>query len=286
MTYCGPSSSVAPDRLRAIDADRWAFQPKIDGVYCTITTDSRGRVANMLYRSGKLVSLGDADGLPGQYIGLPDSTIYGELEAQTESATRARSARGFALVHLFDAGRIAGRSIAAEPYSARYGWLHRWQAHVECYEPDVASAEFARRDGNGVPHDVLGQFCKASAGAVRRMPIVSLYRGHGAAESLWAEHVERSGGEGVVAVRLDAPLGRRGGKCKCRATTTLDCLVVDVGARAAVLSYRGHSFAVSAGCKAAQGMRQGDVVEVLANGWHEKSVTPKHARVLRVRRDV
>jgi hypothetical protein len=284
MTYAGPSSSLTPDRLDALDS-RWATMPKLDGVYCTATTDRAGRVANLLYRSGGLVSHGDADGLRGQYVGLPDATIVGELEAQTEASTRARATRGYALLHVFDVARLDGRSVASEPFSARYGLLHRWHAAVECYEPDVATAEHWRRDATGLPHDVLGRFCKPQRGALRRLPIVPLHRGAGAALALWSQFVERSGGEGVVACRLDAPLGRRGAKVKCRATDTIDCLVVDVGPRAARLAYRGRPFVLSSACKAAQGMQRGDVVEVRINGWTEAASLPKHPRIVRIRRD-
>lgn len=283
--YCGPSSSLAPDQFATLD-HRWAYQPKLDGAFCTVTTDRRGTITNMLYRSGRTVGSTDADGLRGQYIGLPDAVLYGELEAQTEASVRARAARGFALLHVFDIGRVAGRSVERDAYSARYGLLHEWQAHVECYEPDAARAEWFRRDSAGLAHDVLGRFCRPQRGALRRLPIVPMHRGQDAGRSLWSSYVEREGGEGVVAVRLDAPMGRHGAKRKCRATTTLDCLVVSVGGKAAVLSYRGHSFVVSAACKAAADARPGDIVEVLANGWQESSVCPKHARIVRLRYDL
>jgi hypothetical protein len=282
--YAGPSSSLPPDRLASLDS-RWACMPKRDGVYCTVTTDRRGTISNLLYRSGQLVSLTDADGLRGQYIGAPDATLVGELEAQTEASIRARTTRGYALLHVFDVARMDGRSLHSQPFSQRYGMLHQWQAAIECYEPDAAQAEWWRRDVNGDAHDVTGRFCTPMRGALRRLPIVPLHRGTGAGRALWDAYVEREGGEGVVACRLDAPLGKRGGKKKCRAVQTLDALVVSVGPRAAVLSYAGRTFAVSAMCKAAQGMRRGMVAEVVANGWTEASSIPKHARIVRVRAD-
>ena len=285
MTYAGPSSSLTPDRLASLDA-RWACMPKLDGVYCTATTDRAGRIANLLYRSGGLVSHGDADGLRGQYVGLPDATIVGELEAQTEASVRARTTRGYALLHVFDVARLDGRSVASEPFSARYGLLHRWHAAVECYEPDVATAEHWRRDAAGLPHDVLGRFCKPQRGALRRLPIVPLHRGAGSALALWSQFVERSGGEGVVACRLDAPLGKRGAKVKCKPVDTISATVLAVGPRAARLSYRGHPFVVSAAGKAARGLAPGLVVDVRHDGWYESSVTPKFARIVRQRPDL
>lgn len=282
--YCGPTSSLPVEKLLTLDC-RWAFQPKIDGVYCTVTTDANGRIANMLYRSGERVTTHDSDGLIGQYIGLPDSVVHGELEAQTEASLRARATRRFACVHLFDASRIASSNVTTSPFYERYGWLQRWRAYVDCYEREACTPVVTRRDENRFVRDVLGRFVRPAKGAVVRFPIVPNVFGRGAVRGLWASFVE-TGGEGVVAIRLDAPFGARGAKKKCRATTTFDCVVTAVSPRVAQLVYRGYSFVVSAAGKAAIGIRPGDLVEVAANGWYEGSIKPKHARIVRVRRDI
>lgn len=278
----GAGARLAPERGLALDPRRWAWQPKVDGTFVRAATDRDGRIASLLHRSGAHVSAADADGLVGLSLGLPDAVLLGELEAHTEAGVRARAARGWPALHLFDCARFLGRDVAARAYGERHGLLHRWQADVECYG-EVQRADWWTGDATGRAHDARGRFCRAVPRDLRRLPIVPLARGRGAAEALWRSHVEVGGGEGLVAVRLDAPLGARGAKRKVKASETLDCVVLSVGRAAARLSWRGLTFVVSAKGKT---LAPGQVVEVACDGWYERRATPRFARIVSVRADL
>jgi hypothetical protein len=274
--YCGAGARLTPERGLALDANRWAWSPKIDGVYARVSLDRRGRIANVLGRNGRPVA--DAADLIGVLAGRPDSVLHGELEAHTEAGNRISSSRGWRALHLFDVTRHAGRDASWLGYSDRYDLLRRDREQL-------ASAGFVNpwvSDDHGDAHDAAtGRYCKAIPRDARRLPIVPLVRG--SAESLWRQFVEVEGGEGLVAVRLDAPARARGAKRKIKQTDTIDATVVAVDANAAVLTWRGHSFVVSA---RGATCTPGDVVEVKHDGWYEAGVTPRFARIVRNRHDL
>lgn len=279
--YSGATARLAPERGLALDPRRWAWQEKRDGVYCQARTDRHGRISDLRYRSGQPVSALDADGLLDLDTGLPDAVLCGELEAQTEAGRRARSARGRAHLHLFDCSRWNGRYVAPLPYAERHGLLYRWQANIECY-----TGEQEYRDRRGNWHDATsGDFVRPTIRNLSRLPIVPLHRGKGSAEQLWRQHVELEGGEGLVAVRLDAPLGARAAKRKLKRANTLDCRILCVDGGVACVSWLDKTFYLSARGRWSR-LVPGQVVEVRADGFYERGATPRFARIVRVREDL
>ena len=95
--------------------------------------------------------------------------------------------------------------------------------------------------------------------------------------------MEREGGEGLVAVRLDAPATAKNAKRQIKNTDTIDAVVVAADERALVVSYAGHRFAVSC---VGRTYLVGEVVSIAHDGWFETSVTPRFARVVRSRPDL
>lgn len=284
LDYAGAGTRLDPEKGLGLDHRRFAFQKKVDGAYVRVTTDRRGCIATLMLRSGEVVSTREADGLVGLALGLPDSVLHGELTSHTESGIRERQLLGYAAIHVFDASRMLGRSVAQLGYCERYGWLHRWQADVECYG-EIPRGDWWNTDDEGNAHDpATGRFVRPVPRDLRRLPIVPLHRGKGAGEQLWASYVEREGGEGIVAVRLDAPLGAKNAKRKIKRSETLDVRIVEVGARAVRVEWRGHVFVVSAAKKAQ--LAVGEVWEMVADGWYETSVTPRFARLVRRRDDL
>ncbi len=277
LDYAGAGARLAPERGLALPHLAWAWQPKIDGTYARVTLDGRGRVLRVMSRSGS--PLQAAADLVGIIAGPPDSVLHGELEAHTEAGVRHANTRGWAALHLFDASRLDGRDVSREPYAARYGALHRAQAQLEdrgdgrrCdWTDDATGRHHAARDG---------RFVAAIPRDLRRLPIVPMARGRAAGESLWRSHVEVGGGEGLVAVRLDAPLGARGAKRKIKATDTIDAVCVASTPGGSTLSYAGQTFAVGSVCQV------GAVVEVAHDGWYESAAVPRFPRVLRSRDDL
>jgi ATP-dependent DNA ligase len=283
LDYAGASSRLAPDRGLALPGDRWGWQPKLDGVYARATTDAAGRIVELRHRSGEAIPLADCDGLPGLATGLPNATLHGELEAGTECGRRSAALRGYPVLHLFDISLAAGRSLARLPYLDRYQALHRWQADVEELGR-ISRGDWWEVDATGRAHDpATGRYCRAVPRDLRRLPIVELARGVGAGQRLWREHVDREGGEGIVAVRLDAQLGARDSKRKIKATDTLDCVVVEVRGRVARVAYAGRAFSLRVGVTP---MRVGETVEVAHDGWYEAAPTPRFARLVRRRPDL
>jgi hypothetical protein len=283
LDYAGAGSRLAPSAGLALDPSRWAWQVKVDGVYARISTDRAGRIATMLHRSGAPVAVADAGGLYGLATGMPDAVLHAELEAGTEAGRRAAASRGWVAAHLFDCSRLLGRNVASLPYSDRYGRLLRWQAQVEC-DGTLSRDDWWQLDEQGDAHDpATGRYCRAVPRDLRRLPVVELARGVGAGQRLWQSAVDREGGEGLVAVRLDAQLGVRGAKRKIKATDTIDAAVVAVFGRVATCSYAGVMFSLRVGSSA---VRVGEVVEVAHDGWYESSTTPRFARLVRRRPDL
>jgi len=218
--------------------------------------------------------------LAGELIHLPNSLLVGELDLWTEAATRTVATRGWQCVHLFDAVRIGGRHVGHLPYRTRRDLLWRGQSQVECYGPSLPWY----RDRNGDAHDrTTGRYVKERDRGWRLAPIVP-QRSARLADSAWQDWVHAVGGEGVVAVNLDAPLGARKSKLKCKPVDTLDAVVLSVASKTVCLEWRGHRFTCTrvkrAPCSA------GDIVEVCHAGWYESSITPRFATILRVRADL
>jgi len=270
--YCGargPLTLAAAESLRG-----YAYQPKIDGCYSRIETSGSGHVIRAITRAGQPLRCG----LEGLATGMPSAVLHAEVEAHTEAGIRAAATTGYARAHLFDVTSIDGRDLTAAPYADRYAALHSYQTQAEMRREDPW-----RRDRQGDHHDTAGRYCVPVPVDYRRFPIVRQVRGPNAARELWREHVERGGGEGIVAVALAATVGKRRAKLKIKPTDTIDARVVSVDASAATLVYAGHQFLVSA---RGVPVRPGEVVEVAHSGWYETSVTPRFARIVRVRIDL
>ena len=279
--YAGPTARLKRERGLALDPKRYGWMPKVDGAYCRLTTAGSGRIASAMTRECRPLTEWCRH-LLCRAVGLSDSVLYGEFEAHSESGARASSARGEAWIHLFDCSRVMGRNVSSLPFAERYGWLHRWQAAEESGADGTWQLDAGYR-----PHDTAtGRFARTTAAAIRALPIVPLVRTRGAAQDLWTSYVTRGGGEGLVAVNLSAPLGKRSAKVKIKATETIDAVVVRHDRGGAVLSYAGHAFVVVCRGAVNSQLAPGVVVEVAHDGWYETSVTPRFARILRVRTDL
>lgn len=255
--------------------------PKLDGCCARVRLDEHGRVASVMSRVG--VELRDGRELLGIPLGFPDSILWGELESITEASHRAVATRGWRALHLWDAERSDGRDLSSLPFATRHGELHRGQSYVEG-ERRHRDLRAARLDARGVVHDLAGRFAPHAAPRdLRRFPVVPLALGPGAGPALWREHVERLGGEGVVGARLDAPIGRREAKVKIRDGREIDAVIVALDTGAARLVWAGRTFVCSA---RRAGLQVGQVVAVKIDGWTERTSTPKHPRIVRVRPDL
>ena len=210
---------------------RWAVQLKVDGVYARVSLDGQGRIASIVSRQGVPYRGADIADLLGVQVGEPGSVLVGELEAQTEASLRARAARGYPLIHLFDCLWFGGRRIAEQPYRYRYGALQHMAARREMQTRDRAHCS----DRRGADHDARGRYTRHIPRAWRRTPIVEM-RPVSEVERLYDDLVARDGAEGLVLVATDAPAGARASKRKLKPRYTVDGQVVSVGDRRAVIS--------------------------------------------------
>lgn len=277
--YAGATTRISIEEAVKLDPAKWGFQIKLDGCYARVELDAGGAIARVTSRAGR--ELREASDLLGIVAGAPYAVLHGELDAHTEAGNAAATARGWRNLHLFDVTAIGERDLKPDNYAERYAWLHRMQAALDLTEHGRVTTW--DRDATGRRHDQRdGRFVRGVPRDLRRLPIVPLVRGGGAAAQLWRAHVELAGGEGLVAVRLDAPHRARGGKRKVKATDTLDAVVLAYDVATARLIHRGREFLAPAN---GLELARGQVVEVLCDGYYA-SGTPRFARIVRERRDL
>lgn len=256
--------------------------PKYDGVMVRAITDGAGWVRHLLLRSGEPAPAA-ARAAFARVRHAPDAVLVGELEAMTEAGQRVAARRGYPLIHLWDAQRIAGRDVAGEAFAARRDALQRAIVQLETADPDRPWV----MDGHGAAHDrTTGRFKKAVPQSWRRMPVAPSLPADAAARA-WSEWVDGATIdapiEGLVACKVDAPIGRRGAKSKVKRRDTLDAVVLAADARAAIVTWNGYTFSCSA---VGRDLSPGHVVELAHEGWLERRVEPKHPRIVRVRSDL
>lgn len=294
--YAGANGRIDIARGLDLAPDRYGFMPKIDGAYSEIHTDQDGRIRMVLARNGNDL----AEQLPefiGMRIGLPGAVLQAEAELWTEAARRNRKARGYTALHLFDVSRYKNEYVARQPFASRRSLLSRWQDEAQSMR-SVREVPFgdrwrARRSG---------KIIRPAYENLKFLPLVPLVLGAGGAADLWRNHVEYGGGEGLVAVRLDAPMGKRSSKLKLKKTHTIDCVVIDRDRSCATLLWAGNVFAVACSGRKNEAIKAGDVVEVLCEGVYEEAdsttagrrrrdsvaarMTPRFPRIVRVRPDL
>ena len=248
----------------------YVLQPKQDGVYCLITTDRTGLVGTMRMRSGATPPLEIAR----QFVDVrwaPDSVLVCELEAFTEASERLAAVRGYRNAPIFDALRVSGRDVSSLPQSAR--------------RDSILRALEQLGEDHRIGRKRSGQFTHRRPRDFTRLPLVpelpvSAY------SSAMSEWVDTGDAEGLVVVAQSAPIGGRGAKRKHKRHEFLDALVLDRDKSAARVSWRGHQFIVSCQGEKNAAVRVGDVVEIKADGWCERTVSPKFPRIVRVRPDL
>lgn len=282
IDYAGATGRADRRELAGLGA-RVVVQPKLDGAYARVHLDRRGRIERVLRRDGREFGRDLVGHLVGAFVGWPGAVLVGELEAHTEAANRVAAIRGWRALHLFDCVRAhGGLYVAREPYHVRRDYLWRMQSEVVNLGCELPWYE----DVHGARSRATGRFVPATPTDWRLTPIVP-QRPAQRAEAAWDEWVAPGTDaiEGLVAVELDARLGARRAKRKVKLAQTLDCRLISARGGAAVVEYGGQRFAVSARGLGAD-VRPGSVVEVLCDGWHEKSATPRFARILRLRSDL
>jgi hypothetical protein len=233
----------------------------------------------------------------GLRIGLADSVLQAEAELWTESAKRNRKARGYTALHLFDVSRFRNEYVARQSFESRRSLLYRWREEAASVR-SVREVPFgdrwrARRSGKIV---------RSAAENLALLPLVPLAQGAGGAADLWRSHVEVGGGEGLVAVRLDAPMGKRSSKLKLKKTHSIDAVVIERDRTAAILMWAGNVFTVSCQGRKNESIKAGDVVEIVCEGVYEDAdsttagrrrvdsvgarMMPRFPRIVRVRPDL
>lgn len=284
VDYAGAAGRTTLEKAAQL-GPRFVLQPKHDGALARVHLDGRGRIDRVFQRSGREFGPELVGHLKGALVGRPDSVLVGELEAYSERSTRAAATRGWRLLHLFDCIRDGREYLARAPYEARRAALCSMRDEAEASGRGLPWAE----DELGRAHSLAtGRYVEAVPTDWRLTPIVE-QRPAQHAQAAWADWVAAVGGEGLVAVALDAPVGARGAKRKIKATDTLDCRVVRNGGEGVIaVEYGGTVFPVSARARGDAAIAVGDVVEVATDGWWETAVRPlpKNPRLVRRRVDL
>ncbi len=297
VDYAGPIQRLTLDKAERFAAKGWAFMPKVDGSYVELSTDATGRISRMVFRTGTQLDRGEHDGLLGLSIGLPLSTLVGELEVYSEHAVRTVEGveverdgkvrripgRGVRHLHVFDMVRHVGQYVAREPFSVRYGRILQWKSAVEAGETYGRWYE----DHTGRAHDsITGDFVQHARKNLVRLPIVPIAAGKAGLETLWQSHVEAGGGEGLVAVDLTAPIGRRGAKRKIKHHDYPSVTIVEVGPTGVRALFGSEVFRIPAMRLVRQGaVNVGEIWDVKADGFTDRGL-PRFARLVRCRPDL
>lgn len=267
----GAGTILSPDLARKLDSRKWAYQPKMDGGYATVTTDSNGAILTAISRSGRPWALHDLEGIRT----IPSAVLCCEIERHTEASAQAVLRRGWDLLHIFDAISLGDRDLTPATYAERYQAIVRAIAETE-----IAQAE--RLYAPGRHRAESGRYTHGAPLDVRRTPLVPMLRGEAGFDEMWSTYVEREQGEGLVAVRLDAKAGVRAAKRKVKTTDT-------VSARLTPGNGRGTAHVHIYGRRVIVGMpqnaRYGDVVDIAHNGFYNTG-EPRFARVVRKRFDL
>ena len=278
LDYCGPSSRLDISAILKLSPKRWGVMPKADGWYVHVYLDGRGKIERVLTRTGQPVPKAKLGDLVGCEVGAPDSVLAGELLDHN-------CGESYPVVQLFDAIRVNGPYLARERFRVRRDWLFRSQSWAECMgerrhygvEKPTQRIEQVR-----ARHKRSGRFCPAVPRTWERTPILPLMA-PGLAGELW-EQARAGDVEGLVAVALDAPLGRRGSKKKAKPVSDLDCVVLSVDPTGIVARVRGSETIVALGHRRGVDVVVGDIIEVEHEGWYASG--PRFARLARVRRDL
>jgi hypothetical protein len=272
MTYAGARGRL--ELAAAPTSSRFAVQPKHDGQYAVAHTDRAGAIFAVTARSGREISTD----LVGVDTGCPWSELVGEYSGHTEAGRRRAAHHGHDDLVVFDASRLDGRRLDAEPYRARRDLLYRARGRAM----DVDDRPWSD-DRSGNAHDASGQFCRRIPVGWRRLPIVEQQPAR-ELENLWADQVGQGDVEGIVVVDLEAPIGRRGAKRKIKPLRDIDATVVRVGRRRATLHWlaAGKLFTVGTASKR---LSVGQIWAVTHDGFYDDG-TPRFARLQRHRYDL
>jgi hypothetical protein len=251
---------------------RWALQPKKDGIYVRVYLNTQGRVAKVFMRNGREVPAHLTSHIASALVGPPSAELVGELEAMTEQAERFAKKRQ-RRIWLFDCLHDGERSLVGAPYHVRRDALMRMNARTQNYAPDD--------DHRPAP---WRKYRDPSTPGWRLLPVVPQVLAVDAGR-VWEEWVvgPDDGDEGLVAVNLDAPVGRAASKMKIKQSETIDARVTSASPTTVICEWRGGLFAVATGRHQAEA---GDVVEVRCDGFYETGVLPRFPAIVRVRRDL
>lgn len=279
LDYAGATGRLGIDQVLEIGAG-YAVQEKRDGAYARIHLDARGRIANVFSRAGVPFPAAQWADLRGALVGAPHAELVGELDAHTEAGAAA-AARDGLRIHLFDVIHDGRRRLVDRPYRERYRSLVWMQAEAA----SRAECSWWQDENHGTRDRATGRWSREALGpgGIALAPPLELHR-PAAARQLW-ERAVAGELEGLVVVALDAPLGARRAKRKCKPRETLDARVVAVDRKAAILEAGPVRFTVSARAIADRDLKPDDVVEVAHEGWYSSGV-PRFARLLRLRSDL
>lgn len=273
---------------------QWVIQEKKDGQYCEFDTDEDGCISVLRSKTGFPIENDEAKKMKGIFAGYPNATIVGELTSHTETGKSDTLLRGYPVIHCFDILRTFDDLIIEQPYSFRYETLQKMHAELQEFKgPDKVHS----LDNKGNAHDFNGRFTQNIPKSWKRTPILSCFIME-RFDEIWDRCVVQQGGEGIVLVDWDAPVGKRGSKLKHKPIDTIDAEVIKVTNNVARVAYYDlNTMEVGVPiCNTTKrqilvsnqgecSLRVGETVEIAFQGYY-KSGRPMFARVIAKRTDL
>jgi hypothetical protein len=273
----GPRGRLSIDAALAL-GDEWVFLEKFDGCAGRVKTSRTGQVVSVIGRNGQPLR-GGAEELVGTYAGISDAILWSEITAHTECSIRERQRAGFVFARIWDATRLAGRSIAELGFEDRHSLIR------DLHERDELADEWTI-DASGRRHAIAsGRFCGA-ASARRRFYVAPLMHNRERVRRFWQDYVETGTSEGLVACARSARIGARRAKAKVKPRDLLSATVTEIGRGVVVLRWSGGAFVASARFKGSEDLRVGSIYDVAHEGFYEAGATPRFARIVRARPDL
>lgn len=136
--YIGPKNQISPDELSKYEDGKWVAGEKRDGHWACLKTDDNCIVQKVIAQSGTEFGSNAVRGIKGRNIGIPNSSIIGELETGTQAATKFYKSFGYRRFHMFDIHRLKGESATILSYDLRRKLVVAVGEKIFSKDPEIA----------------------------------------------------------------------------------------------------------------------------------------------------
>lgn len=146
--YISAKNQIAPDELSKYEDGNWAATEKKDGCWACLKTDDNGIVYEIAGQSGTDFNPKAIEGIKGRAIGLPNSTIIGELETGSQAATKLYRLHGYRRFHIFDLFAVKNEYVGILTYDLRRKLIEAINKEIFSKDPETAKRLLVVRQQN------------------------------------------------------------------------------------------------------------------------------------------